>query len=150
MSVSFDRDYRPWTLSSVTPAAHLTVVPHADTYRDDSAASFVSALANGWTAAGTFGASGRYVVGGFADSVVVRACATRAERTASALAFVAGAPIGTDHGVGFWQEGQNGRVWLDRVRSFDDRDVAIAWARANGEIAIYDRFGGDDETIFVN
>lgn len=97
---------------------------------------------------GTFGVSSayRYIVGGYADSVVLRAGATGNERSASALAYAEGKEIGRQYGVGFWRDDTTGRVWLDTVRGFASYVDALVEAYANGEIAIWDR---DTETSLV-
>lgn len=86
---------------------------------------------------GTYGVSGFYVVGGYADAVVIRATAAPHEAMASAVAFatVNAAAIRDGHGLGWWADA-NGRVWLDVVRTFDDYAAAIDAAVANGERAI--------------
>lgn len=137
------------TLSSVTPSTHVRPCGRVDPYRAYRAAeaeAFVSAVAGGIATGGTFGAThGRYVVGGWADSVVIRAGADRSSRVASALSFVNGRDITPSEGVGFWAE--EGRVWLDVARSFDWRGQAEEAARENGELAIFDRL--TSEIIYV-
>ncbi len=99
--------------------------------------AFVTAVADGTADGGTFGVypnHGRYIVGGFADSVVIRATADRAARAATAAAFVAAHP---GEAYGFWRD-ENGRVWLDVVRPFITLAAAILTAEENGERAIYD------------
>lgn len=149
MSVSLAKSSdTPRVLSSVTPARYVRSARGRDHYRDAMATEFVSDVAGGVGTGGTYGAGvGRYVVGGWADSVVIRAGANRAARTASALAFVADVPITAHEGIGYWSDSETGRVWLDVVQSFDWRDLAEDAARANGELAYFDRQTG--ATIYV-
>lgn len=84
---------------------------------------------------GSYGlARGRYVVGGWANALVLRKGAGTAERLDAALLFVA------NHSgpFGYWTD-DNGRTWLDVVIATDDRVTANRWAIQNGELAIYDR-----------
>lgn len=86
----------------------------------------------------------RYVVGGYGDAVVIKATATRAEAIttaslfASAVTFTNHGTVGGQLGIGFWVDPATGRVWLDRVRSFDDLGDALKAGRVNGELAIFD------------
>lgn len=100
---------------------------------------FVIAAAQGID--GTFGddGQGRYVVGGAADSVVLRATATPAQRVASAADFLAAHPGET---VGVWTDSETSRTWLDVVTTHADEAGALAVARERGELAIYDRYAG--------
>ena len=41
-------------------------------------------------------------------------------------------------GIGSWVDGETGLVYLDNVRHIEDLGYAIAMARLNGELAIYD------------
>lgn len=134
--VTRDADAR--TLSSVCPSDAVRVKA-CTVVRDRTAVAFVDAVANQRDTGGTYGAfGGRYVVGGFADSVVLRAGATRSERAASAAAFVSGVNVGQRFGVGYWRDADTGRVWLDRVHAFTSREDALTAARTNGELAVYD------------
>jgi hypothetical protein len=107
--------------------------------RDDETARFITdvarAKAYGLTGGTYGGPRGRYVVGGFADSVVIRATATHSQRADSAQRFA------EEHtgAVGFWVDEATGRTWLDSVRIFDSLADAYRNAKANGEIAFYDR-----------
>lgn len=137
----------PRVLSSVTPYAAPDLASaqhdgHAAAYRDSQVGAFISSVANGYLAGATFGASAaRYVVGGNGDSVVISRGADRADRTASAVAFVADKgvwQIDAWNGIGYWFEEVSGRTWLDSVRCFAALSDAKRVARANGERAIYD------------
>lgn len=99
-------------------------------------------------AAGTFGgtygidAAARYVVGGYADSVVIRAEANTGQAMGAAVAFAEANPprhyaYGRSYGLGWWFDPATGRVWLDAVRGFDDYADACDAAIRNGEKAIY-------------
>lgn len=136
------------TLSSVTPADRIPA-PRKDGNASALVAEFVTDVANDDSAGGTYGAPhGRYVVGGYADSVVIKASATRGERAASAIAFAADRLVSPTWGIGFWRDA-NGRTWLDAVRGFDVPEVAIRQARANGELAIYDRETDSEITVAI-
>lgn len=76
---------------------------------------------------------GRYVVGGWVNSVVIRKQAETAERLRAAMDFTQQ----HEGPFGYWKD-DNGRYWLDVVIGTDDFDTAVRWARTNGEIAIYD------------
>lgn len=129
-------------LSSVTPSDRVKVA-RKDGNASALVAEFVTDVANDESAGGTYGAvQGRYVVGGYADSVVIKANATRGERAASAIAYAADRTVSPRDGVGFWRDG-NGRVWLDAVRSFETIVSAIGAATRNGELAIFDSESGD-------
>lgn len=148
MSVSLTKGRTARVLSSVTPARYAAPSRAPSAYRDSAAGEFVSAVAGPVEyAGGTFGAtSARYVVGGYADSVVLRRAATRAERVSAALEFVRGIPLDEWQGVGFWQDSL-GRVWLDVVRGFDTLNGAKGAARENGELAIWDSVAGAEIAI---
>lgn len=104
---------------------------------------FVRDVAAG-NAGGTYGVRGRFIVGGFSDSVVIRANASSSCRAAAASEFASGRdfPADMSEGIGFWVDPTTGRTWLDVVRGFDDVEEAKAAARANGEIAYFDTLIG--------
>lgn len=115
---------------------HYRIGARPDAVRFDRSA-FVSAVADN-AAGGTYGTARRFIVGGYADSVVIRATATRAQRAATAAAFAAahsGLP------VGFWRD-HNGRTWLDVVQSFDNATDAVGAAERNGEREVWDAYAG--------
>lgn len=129
-------------LSSVTPSDRVKVA-RKDGNASALVAEFVTDVANNDSVGGTYGAIyGRFIVGGYADSVVIKANATRGERAASAIAYAADRTVSPRDGVGFWRDG-NGRVWLDAVRSFETIVSAIGAATRNGELAIFDSESGD-------
>ncbi len=111
------------------------VGPMASTARTQDLSAFVSAVAEG-SAGGTFGTDARFIVGGFSDSLVIRAGATAAQRADTAARFVADTYAG--QAVGFWRDTETGRTWLDVVRGFDTLYEAIMAAESNGELAFYD------------
>lgn len=94
---------------------------------------------------GTHGLDGyRYVVGGFADAVVLKFDPTPAGAMRSAVEFAtANRPILAGTGLGWWLDERTGRIWLDVVRGFDHVSDAVRAARANGEIAAFDRETGE-------
>lgn len=98
--------------------------------------TFVTDVAYGDSDGGTYGTDARYVVGGYADAVVIRASASRSQRAASASEFVI---ANAGMAVGFWRDLNTGRTWLDVCRGFDDIDEAWDAAGENGELAFYDQ-----------
>lgn len=95
---------------------------------------------------GTYGVSEdlRYVVGGFADSVVLRADATPHGAFASALTYAESNPSA---GLGWWIDTDTGRVWLDAVHGYASVSDAYAAAIRNGEISIFDSQSGQPISV---
>ncbi len=104
--------------------------------------AFVVAVADATDGRGFFLAPdawpGRYIVGGYADAVVLRYGASRYERALSASAFVAGNP---GESYGFWHD-ENGRTWLDVIVAIDCAFSAARCAAQNGEQFVYDTATG--------
>lgn len=92
---------------------------------------------------GTHGvdASNGYVVGGYADSLVIRRrTGTSPDSLYNAIyGYVAeNASWDSAYGIGWWRDSATGRFWLDVVSVHATESGARRSAVANGELAIWD------------
>lgn len=124
----------------LSPESRLTV----ESYRERRAlrnSAFIAAVRDAFrppnmgTDGGAFGTSGRFIVGGFSDAVVIAMHRSPEAAAEIALRYAADHPYG---GLGLWRDGNTGRVWLDVVQGFDDVTEALSNAARNGELAIWD------------
>lgn len=139
----------PRVLSSVTPADKVRPFPLYKALADHRAKAIAelidSILAFG--DGGTFGfarGNPHYVVGGYADSLVIKREATPAQIKASVLAYASDKPIQGDSGLGYWRDEDTSRIWLDSVRGFNSHELAWHAAHGNGELAFWDLQEGQE------